>query len=708
MLATAIASVVMTSGSPDFLLDPRPFTARVTRSEREVAVDNGLIRRAWRTAPNLATVALDREGVSLLRAVGPEATVTLDGKTYAVGGLSGQPNRAFLSKTWLDGLVADPAAFQFIGVSEGPIQERFAWKRVRHAAPDAQWPPKGKELIFEFRAGVNGPQGIGVRVCVEIYDGLPLIGKRIEVGNQGTQPVTLDSYRTELLSLVEGESRVEHRGMPMQPPNVHVETDYAFGGDQAANANRWMVHWEEEPEYQTQVSYLLKTPCKLEVGPKVGPAQTIAPGGTFVSHRTWLLAFDSSEDERQGLTLRKMYRTLAPWVTENPLMLHLLSSDPDTVKRAVDQCKTVGFEMIILSFGSGFDMENNTAEYLAKWKDVTDYARANGVEIGAYSLLASRRISPDSDNAIHPETKTPEGQTFGTAPALASVWGQNYFDKLYAFFPRTGFSLLEHDGSYPGDFDAAPRPPLQKGYEDSQWVQWRIIANFYRWCRSNGVYLNVPDWYFLNGSNKTAMGYRETNWSLPRAQQVIHARQNIYDGTWRKTPTMGWMFVPLSQYHGGGAAATIEPLDENLPTYEAHIANCLGMGVQACYRGPRLYDTDRTRDAVKKWVDWFKKYRDILESDIVHLRRADARDWDGALHVAPHLPIRGMAVFYNPLEEPIERTIRLPLYYTGLNTTATIAIEDKKPKRVRLARDDSVTLTVKIPAQGMTWAVIRP
>ncbi|MBW7929684.1 MAG: alpha-galactosidase, partial [Fimbriimonadaceae bacterium] len=80
MLATAIASVVMSTASPDFLLDAKPFTARVTRSEREVALDNGLIRRVWRTEPNLATVALDREGVSLLRAVGPEATVTLDGK----------------------------------------------------------------------------------------------------------------------------------------------------------------------------------------------------------------------------------------------------------------------------------------------------------------------------------------------------------------------------------------------------------------------------------------------------------------------------------------------------------------------------------------------------------------------------------------------------------------------------------------------------
>ena len=102
-----------------------------------------------------------------------------------------------------------------------------------------------------------------------------------------------------------------------------------------------------------------------------------------------------------------------------------------------------------------------------------------------------------------------------------------------------------------GDLDAAARPPLQKGVADSRWVQWRIITDFYKWCRGRGVYLNVPDWYYLSGSNKTGMGYRETNWSLPRAQQIIHARQNIYDGTWQKTPSMGWMFVPLVEYHGG-------------------------------------------------------------------------------------------------------------------------------------------------------------
>ena len=83
-------------------------------------------------------------------------------------------------------------------------------------------------------------------------------------------------------------------------------------------------------------------------------------------------------------------------------------------------------------------------------------------------------------------------------------------------------------------------------------------------------------------------GYREVD---ARAQQVIHTRQNIFDGT-VQAPRMR-MFVPLTQYHGGGAAATVEPLDQHLEHYTAMLAGNLGAGVQACYRGPRLYDTAR-------------------------------------------------------------------------------------------------------------------
>ena len=52
--------------------------------------------------------------------------------------------------------------------------------------------------------------------------------------------------------------------------------------------------------------------------------------------------------------------------------------------------------MIIYTFGSGLDMENTSPDYLARIKADVDYAHSRGIEVGAYSLLASRRVS-DAD-----------------------------------------------------------------------------------------------------------------------------------------------------------------------------------------------------------------------------------------------------------------------------------------------------------------------
>jgi len=232
-------------------------------------------------------------------------------------------------------------------------------------------------------------------------------------------------------------------------------------------------------------------------------------------------------------------------------------------------------------------------------------------------------------------------------------------------------------------------------------------TDLYRWCRGKGVYLNIPDWYFLNGANKTGMGYREGNWSLPRAYQEILERQNIFDGTWEKTPSMGWMFVPLTEYQGGGAAATIEPLKEHLPHYEQRLANLFGAGIIACYRGPRLYDNDETKGVVKKWVDFYKRHRAILNSDILHLRRADGRNLDYILHVNPALKEKGLLMVYNPLEHEVRQTLSIPLYYTGLTRTAALCERDKKSRNLTLNRDYTIDLAVRLPARGTTWFVIE-
>ena len=239
-------------------------------------------------------------------------------------------------------------------------------------------------------------------------------------------------------------------------------------------------------------------------------------------------------------------------------------------------------------------------------------------------------------------------------------------------------------------------------------MQWKAITGLYQWCRGNGIYLNVPDFYFLNGSSKTGMGYRETDWSLPRENQEIIERQNVFDGTWDKTPSMGWMFVPLTQYHGGGAAATIEPLKDHLQHYEHRLADLFGAGVQACYRGPRLYDAPETQAMVARMVKFYKLHRAILDSDIIHLRRAEGQNLDYFLHVNPTAKEKGLLMVYNPSAVAVQKEIDLPLYYTGLTDTAHIRQEEGDAKSYALGRDYHVKISAAVPANGYTWFVIDP
>ena len=711
-LSAVLLSPLGLFAAGDWLIDPTPFKASVTLSADggQVELANGLIRRVIRLRPDAATVAFDNlmTGQSLLRSARAEAQVKLDGKEFDVGGLVGQPIHNYLSPAWLDDLKAEPSAFHFAGMKTGQTEARFEWrKRHEWLTQDPPWPPPGASLTLEFTPPTNmGP--IKIEVHYEIYDGLPLLAKWFVVRNRSDHAIMLDSVLVEQLAAVEAESIVDGPAANFRGAYraLDVFSDYSFGGNMDPDADAPAVHWTNDPLYSTQVNYERKTPCLLQCAPPIGPAQGIEAGGTFESFRVFELVQDSTERERRGLALRRAYRTLAPWTQENPVLMHVRSAQPDAVKEAIDQCAAVGFQMVIMTFGSGINMENEQPDYLAEVKSLADYGKAKGIALGGYSLLASRSID-DADDAINPATGKPGGARFGDSPCLGSRWGEDYFRKLRQFFDQTGCAILENDGSYPGDVCASTNHPGHTGLRDSQWKQWRIITDFYQWCRARGIYLNVPDWYYLAGSSKCGMGYRESNWSLPREEQEIIERQNIYDGTWEKTPSMGWMFVPLTEYQGGGAAATIEPLKDHLPHYETRLANLFGAGVQACYRGPRLYDTDETKAVVAKWVAFYKGHRAILDSDIIHLRRADGRDWDGWLHVNPNLPECGLAVFYNPLAEPIERHIRLPLYYAGLTDRATVKQEDGAPQEITLGRDYAAEVTVNIPAHGRTWLTIK-
>jgi len=553
----------------------------------------------------------------------------------------------------------------------------------------------------------NTPRTFTVSVHYEIYDGIPLISKWITVQNHSQSPINVDKFNTETLSVVEYDSPVETRdGVPLQKPqSLHLETDMAFGGFSSKNANAHTIHWTADPNYKTQVNWSRLSPCLLKVEPTFGPDITVQPKKSFESFHLFELVMDSGDRERRTLAQRRMYRTVAPWVTENPIMLHCKSSNIKTLKNAIKQASETGFEMVILSFGSGFNAENDDPHYLEQWKKLNDYARSKGIHLGGYSLYSSRRVGGGND-IVAPKNMS---VIHGACPAITSSWGQTYIKKLYNLFEKSNFMVFENDGTYPGSVDVTARPPLQKGEKDSRWVHWRIWTDFYKHLRAKGVYLNLPDFYYLSGSNKCGMGYREVNWSLPRAEQRIIARQNIYDGTWEKTPSMGWMFVPLTQYHGGGAAATIEPLHKHIPHYRTMMLSNLGLGVQAAYRGTRIYDTPETKQMVQSVTKWFKKHRRILEADLIHGHRADGRNLDWMLHVDPASDAKEHALLsvYNPTDQPITQTILVPLYYAGLSGSTRYAINGDAPQSLKLDQQNRASLTITVPAQGYSSVIFN-
>ena len=693
----------------DWLIKPTSQKAAIYKSAdgKDIILFNGLLKRAFRISPNVVCTDFTNmsNGQQLLRAIKPEAKIIIDNKEYNVGGLHGQTENAYLLPAWLDNFKDNENDFHLVNISTGKIKPRLNWKCNTWALNKNQ--PTGVEIIFHYALNQQATKDIEVAVHYELYDGIPLLVKSVEIVNSGNT-CTINRVVNECLALVEEESAVV--GSPEQMKKQHgiyVETNYAFNNAMRYDISDQTTHWKTDSLYTSQVNYNYQTPCLLEVYPEKVTGVELKQGDTFSTVRTCELLMDSYDRERRGLMIRRMYSIIAPWTTQNPIFMHLVSRNDDEVKNAVDQCAATGYEALILSFGSHCNMEDTSAANIQKWKKLADYAHSKNILIGSYSLFSSRKIS-DEDDVIDPVTGKPDAAAFfGNAPCMGSKWGLTYIEKLKYFLSKAGFNIFENDGPYPGDVCASTTHPGHKGLDDSQWKQMELQKGLYHWCNEHGIYVNAPDWYFMDGTNKIAIGYREVNFSLPRENQKILNRQNIYDGTWEKTPSMSWGFVPLTKYQGGGEEAVLEPLSEHLKDYRQLMMQYYGAGVQACYRGPRLYDADTTKKVVTNVITWYKKYRDILNSDIIHLRRADGRDWDGIMHVNPQLKTKALIVLYNPLKEKIERTIKIPLYYTGLDKIALISQNGEAAHKYLLNRDYTVEIKVAIEAEGLTWFTIE-
>ena len=88
----------------DWLLDPGPYVADVQYDDsgRELILTNGLIERRILLEPAAATISLKNlaTGEEFVRALSPEARVTIDGASFPVGGLAGATVANYWKEEW--------------------------------------------------------------------------------------------------------------------------------------------------------------------------------------------------------------------------------------------------------------------------------------------------------------------------------------------------------------------------------------------------------------------------------------------------------------------------------------------------------------------------------------------------------------------------------------------------------------------------------
>jgi hypothetical protein len=200
MMASAFAyerpTLEIKATGKDWLLqpDPRlsPAVAELVQLDNQtIALTNGLLARVFAVSPFFATWDITTTSGSAIRGISDEATVSLDGRTYTVGGAypllengtacplpdgvgpSNNCATAYLNRS--HPYAADASAFQYAAHWTSLPTAPFPWEPARHAA-DMPWPPLGLRLSVNMTAPADcapAHRGVVVTLHYEMYHPLP-------------------------------------------------------------------------------------------------------------------------------------------------------------------------------------------------------------------------------------------------------------------------------------------------------------------------------------------------------------------------------------------------------------------------------------------------------------------------------------------------------------------------------------------------------
>ena len=603
--------------TPFWVLQNQNSPARITLAEDKLILENRYIKRVIDRASGVTVSLTDGDGTEAISAPTREGEISVNGTVYTLAGDCD------------------------VCLREGDLTEKkFEYIPKPYNTHPYPYPAPGKVVDLVYHRGE-----LEITVTYEVFDDMPVIRKTLYVKNNSDSTVTVDTAETESLCLTDaGQLR------------YYLESDYTGSNGEGY---RWNTS-------------IFRDGHTVSAHFDMGPDYDLPAGDTFRGMQIYELYCQTTGFEHRMNEVQNMYRRVAPWVCEAPLFIHLISDDSKTLRDTADILADVGYDMIIQSFGSGMNMESEDENYIARVKSDYDYVHEKGLTIGGYTLAIIRDYQPmKHDCAIN-------GDHGNIARCLCTKWSEGYWNRILSFMEKTGTDFIEIDGPYhfytcTGNREGQTEH-LHKGLADSRYTQWlKSTVQVTARMKELGVYINAPDWLYLSGTNRCGVGYEEIAFSQPRLTQLLMNRIYNYKGTYHKIPSMGWGFLPVEEYHGGGATAKFEPLTENLAEYDWALAQAAASGVWPCVRGKRLYDSETCRDVVKYWTSVMHRHKTLLNSNTVHAYPPKAtenlnfaEDMDVILQENHTTPDKLFLMVCNQTQETRTKTFILPAYFTGL------------------------------------------
>jgi len=446
--------------------------------------------------------------------------------------------------------------------------------------------------------------------------------------------------------------------------------------------------------------------------------KTLKPGETLESFS--LLTAVCPTDYRWHVAARHdLVHAFAPH-TCRPKILQQAEGwkDIDELKQSINEAAEVGVQVVLLFVAEGWsygDLELSEILFPNGDTDVKalcDYAAGRDVQIGFYVgeciALPDCKLLKD-----HPDwqflgiggRRYDPGGIGNMCPS--SGWG-NHFRKKIDHLLDLGVKVLQTDGPPYGQVchekDHGHRSPETACLDNWAWEQ-----QFNRDMLAKGIVVQTPAWpsRLFDGAGQIGGGYTEDDMSVLKGlDQITQFRSNLVAANDQLPPSCRWGFMSVGKMYGGARPSMVDDPENEPVRLEHALATHLGLGFTACLHGKHLFTGPQSKALVKKWIDFYNRYRSLLTCRTLTLRSPDMHGLDGVFHCNPKENPCGVAVIFNPSDREQTGTFIIPLEFAGWSPGRSAAVRRHgEGQSIPLALDDQgqALLEIRLPAEKVEW-----